>query len=80
MREFIFTEFLDLVEEKFGLEMVSTIISQSKLGSQEISTNNFLLLYPEYFFSDIGKSCQGIFTYFLLKMKFKWSLRNILTS
>ena len=33
MKGIIFTEFLELVEEKFGLEMVDTIISQSDLES-----------------------------------------------
>ena len=30
MKGIVFTEFLDLVEERFGLEMVDAIISQSK--------------------------------------------------
>ncbi|WP_298509882.1 heme NO-binding domain-containing protein [uncultured Kordia sp.] len=34
MKGIIFTEFLDLVEDKFGLEMVDTIVSQSKLESE----------------------------------------------
>ena len=38
MKGIIFTEFLDLVEEKFGLEMVDTIISQSNLESNGIYT------------------------------------------
>lgn len=33
MKGIIFTEFLDLVDEKFGLEMVDKIIAQSKLES-----------------------------------------------
>ena len=33
MKGIIFTEFLDLVEEKFGLAMVDKIINQSKLDS-----------------------------------------------
>jgi len=33
MKGIVFTEFLELVEEKFGLEMVDDIISQSKLES-----------------------------------------------
>mgnify|MGYP001813295538 FL=1 len=33
MKGIIFTEFLDLVEEKFGLAMVDKIITQSKLDS-----------------------------------------------
>jgi len=34
MKGIVFTEFLDLVESKFGLEMVDRIISQSKLESE----------------------------------------------
>jgi Haem-NO-binding len=36
MKGIIFTEFLDLVEEKFGLEMVDKIINQSELESDGI--------------------------------------------
>ncbi|MUU78708.1 heme NO-binding domain-containing protein [Winogradskyella endarachnes] len=38
MKGIIFTEFLDLVEEKFGLAMVDEIIEQSKLESNGIYT------------------------------------------
>ncbi|WP_299048251.1 heme NO-binding domain-containing protein [uncultured Polaribacter sp.] len=38
MKGIIFTEFLDLVEDKFGIEMVDTIISQSNLKSEGIYT------------------------------------------
>ncbi|GAB5563736.1 MAG: nitric oxide sensor HnoX [Winogradskyella sp.] len=38
MKGIIFTEFLELVEEKFGLEMVDTIISESNLESDGIYT------------------------------------------
>ncbi|PWG06781.1 heme NO-binding domain-containing protein [Polaribacter aquimarinus] len=38
MKGIVFTEFLDLVENKFGLEMVDTIISQSELESEGIYT------------------------------------------
>ncbi|WP_046759245.1 heme NO-binding domain-containing protein [Kordia jejudonensis] len=38
MKGIIFTEFLDLVEDKFGLEMVDTIIEQSKLASEGVYT------------------------------------------
>lgn len=38
MKGIIFTEFLDLVEEKFGLEVVDTIISKSILESEGIYT------------------------------------------
>ncbi|GAA3612157.1 heme NO-binding domain-containing protein [Flavivirga amylovorans] len=34
MKGIVFTEFLDLVEEKFGLEVVDKIISQSELESE----------------------------------------------
>mgnify|MGYP000660448328 FL=1 len=34
MKGIVFTEFLDLVESKFGLEMVDKIISESKLTSK----------------------------------------------
>lgn len=34
MKGIVFTEFLDLVEDKFGLEMVDTIISSSNLESE----------------------------------------------
>ncbi len=39
MKGIVFTEFLDLVETKFGLEMVDTIITQSKLESEGIYTS-----------------------------------------
>ncbi|MFD2726342.1 heme NO-binding domain-containing protein [Hyunsoonleella rubra] len=39
MKGIIFTEFLDLVEEKFGLEMVDKIINQSELESEGIYTS-----------------------------------------
>ncbi|MEO1030377.1 MAG: heme NO-binding domain-containing protein [Bacteroidota bacterium] len=39
MKGIIFTEFLELVEEKFGLAMVDKIISQSKLDSGGIYTS-----------------------------------------
>ncbi|MDX6746022.1 heme NO-binding domain-containing protein [Polaribacter sp. PL03] len=39
MKGIVFTEFLDLVEEKFGLEMVDKIISQSNLESEGIYTS-----------------------------------------
>ena len=45
MKGIVFTEFLDLVEEKFGLEMVDKIIAQSELESggayTSIGTYNF---------------------------------------
>jgi hypothetical protein len=39
MKGIIFTEFLDLVEEKFGLEMVDQIICQSRLESEGVYTS-----------------------------------------
>jgi|TARA_B110000908_G_scaffold27527_1_gene32300 hypothetical protein len=39
MKGIIFTEFLDLVEEKFGLGMVDKIIYQSNLASEGIYTS-----------------------------------------
>ena len=39
MKGIIFTEFLELVEQKFGIEMVDTIISQSNLKSKGIYTS-----------------------------------------
>jgi hypothetical protein len=39
MKGIIFTEFLDLVEEKFGLAMVDKIIYQSNLASEGIYTS-----------------------------------------
>lgn len=38
MKGIVFTEFLDLVEEKFGLEMVDSIISESELESDGVYT------------------------------------------
>ncbi|MDG1399007.1 MAG: heme NO-binding domain-containing protein [Polaribacter sp.] len=39
MKGIVFTEFLDLVEDKFGLEMVDSIIEQSKLESEGAYTS-----------------------------------------
>ncbi|WP_346882643.1 heme NO-binding domain-containing protein [uncultured Algibacter sp.] len=39
MKGIVFTEFLDLVEDKFGLEMVDKIITESQLDSQGIYTS-----------------------------------------
>lgn len=39
MKGIVFTEFLDLVEQKFGLEMVDNIIEESNLESQGIYTS-----------------------------------------
>jgi hypothetical protein len=39
MKGIVFTEFLDLVEEKFGLKMVDKIISQSELASEGVYTS-----------------------------------------
>lgn len=38
MKGIIFTEFLELVEDKFGVEMVDKIIQQSKLESEGVYT------------------------------------------
>ena len=38
MKGIVFTEFLELVEQKFGLEMVDRIITQSNLESKGIYT------------------------------------------
>ena len=39
MKGIIFTEFLELVEEKFGIEMVDTIIEESELASNGVYTS-----------------------------------------
>jgi hypothetical protein len=39
MKGIVFTEFLDLVEDKFGIEMVDKIIYQSKLESEGVYTS-----------------------------------------
>jgi len=39
MKGIVFTEFLDLVEAKFGLEMVDSIIESSQLESKGIYTS-----------------------------------------
>lgn len=39
MKGIVFTEFLELVEQKFGLEMVDTIIEESKLASGGVYTS-----------------------------------------
>lgn len=39
MKGIVFTEFLDLVEDKFGLEMVDKIINQSQLESEGAYTS-----------------------------------------
>ena len=39
MKGIVFTEFLDLVEDKFGLEMVDTIIENSNLESNGVYTS-----------------------------------------
>jgi hypothetical protein len=38
MKGIVFTEFIDLVEEKFGIEMVDTIINNSNLASNGVYT------------------------------------------
>ncbi|WP_397447016.1 heme NO-binding domain-containing protein [Polaribacter sp. R77954] len=39
MKGIVFTEFLDLVEKKFGLEMLDKIISESQLSSKGLYSN-----------------------------------------
>ncbi|WP_026777569.1 heme NO-binding domain-containing protein [Polaribacter sp. Hel_I_88] len=39
MKGIVFTEFLDLVEDKFGIKMVDKIIHQSKLESEGVYTS-----------------------------------------
>ena len=39
MKGIVFTEFLDLVEDKFGIEMVDDIISNSTLASEGVYTS-----------------------------------------
>jgi hypothetical protein len=81
MKGIIFTEFLEHVEDKYGLEMVDYIITKSDLESEgiytavgtysfsemlqllnylsdrtQISIDNLLLLYGEYFFGAVNKS------------------------
>ncbi|TXE19363.1 hypothetical protein ES692_03530 [Psychroserpens burtonensis] len=81
MKGIVFTEFLELVEDKFGLEMVDYIITNSDLESNgiytavgiysfsemsqllqhlsertQISIDNLLLVYGEYFFRVLEKS------------------------
>ncbi|MFT4780427.1 MAG: hypothetical protein ACJAZK_003031 [Psychroserpens sp.] len=82
MKGIVFTELLELVEDKFGLETVDYIISNSDLESNgiytsvgiysfselsqllqhlsertQISIDNLLLVYGEYFFRVLEKSC-----------------------
>ena len=55
MKGIVFTEFLDLVEEKFGLEMVDDIISQSKLESKGVYTS-----IGTYSFSELLQLLQNL--------------------
>ena len=57
MKGIVFTEFLDLVEEKFGLEMVDAIISQSKLESKGVYTS-----IGTYSFSELLQLLQNLKT------------------
>jgi len=57
MKGIVFTEFLDLVEEKFGLEMVDAIISQSKLDSKGVYTS-----IGTYSFSELLQLLQNLQT------------------
>ena len=47
MKGIVFTEFLDLVEEKFGLEMVDKIIYKSELASEGIYTSVGTYIFSE---------------------------------
>jgi hypothetical protein len=58
MKGIIFTEFLDLVEDKFGLEMVDRIISESKLESEGIYTS-----IGTYSFSEMLQLLQRLSTH-----------------
>lgn len=55
MKGIVFTEFLDLVEEKFGLEMVDTIIEQSNLDSGGVYTS-----IGTYSFSEMLRLLQNL--------------------
>jgi hypothetical protein len=55
MKGLVFTEFLDLVEERFGLEMVDAIISQSKLESKGVYTS-----IGTYSFSELLQLLQNL--------------------
>ena len=55
MKGIVFTEFLDLVEERFGLEMVDAIISQSKLESKCVYTS-----IGTYSFSELLQLLQNL--------------------
>lgn len=57
MKGIVFTEFLDLVEERFGLEMVDAIISQSKLESKGVYTS-----IGTYSFSELLQLLQNLQT------------------
>ena len=36
MKGMVFTEFLDMVEEKFGMEMADRIITESEIGRAHV--------------------------------------------
>ncbi len=57
MKGIVFTEFLDLVEEKFGLEMVDQIIEQSDLPSNGVYTS-----IGTYSFSEMLQLIQNLST------------------
>ncbi|MEM6684225.1 MAG: heme NO-binding domain-containing protein [Bacteroidota bacterium] len=58
MKGIIFTEFLDLVEDKFGLGMVDTIISESELPSNGVYT-----AIGTYSFSEMLQLIQNLSTH-----------------
>lgn len=57
MKGIVFTEFLDLVEDKFGLEMVDKIIAQSQLESEGVYTS-----VGTYKFSEMLQLLQNLST------------------
>ncbi|PQJ77843.1 heme NO-binding domain-containing protein [Polaribacter porphyrae] len=67
MKGIVFTEFLDLVEDKFGLEMVDKIISQSKLESK-----GYYTAVGTYSFSEMLQLLQN------LSLNTKISIDNLL--
>lgn len=101
MKGIVFTKFLDLVEEKFGLEMVDIIIEESTLESEgiytavgtysfsemlqlitslskntNISTDELLLVYGEYFFTVIETSYKGLLDSFSNPIDMMASIEN----
>ncbi len=69
MKGIIFTEFLDLVEKKFGIGMVDKIIAQSELKSAgaytAVGTYDFVAL-SSFITSIISSSISKIFKFFII--------------